>query len=188
MNDTLKNALKGTFELALFFKHGISRFPEDKRSALYSFLLPVFLLLIWVYPLKLVPTEILGQRGYFELVTIHLLILALFAAVFYLMLWLFVKYLGKTEKYWHLLIMNNFIGLISFTFIIPLEILVLLGFHSWEDIFGALIIILCYELSIAGFVIVKTLNVPWQLGASFALLGLFVHDVSQQTIYSLLGI
>lgn len=187
-NDNKIKPLLGTFELALFMAQGVERFPVTVSAAKRSFAIPIILLFLWVYPLYLVPTEVLGQRGYGELITIHGSILVLHLAVFCTLLWFIAQKLGKIEYFWSVVTMNNYVSIISFIMMLPLFIMVITGHHSWDDVFGGLLLISFYELALTAYVITRGLNVPWQFGTGLAFLSMFIWDGASTTIFALSGI
>jgi hypothetical protein len=180
--------LMGTLELALFLSKGVTRFPRSKNAAILSFIVPITLMLIWVYPTSIVPTEVMGDRSYFDILLIHISIMTLHLGLFYSALWFILSYLKYAEKFCTLICIGNFISLVSFVLIMPLCIMVVKGAYSWEEIYGALIVISCYELAICAFAITKLLEVPWQFGAGIAFLSVFIWHGVSTSIHTFLGI
>ncbi|GEM_PF-3543339 len=188
MGDREFKPLLGTFELALFMAAGVKRFPVNPRAARISFLVPIALLFFWVYPLHRVPTEILGERGYGELVLIHGGILAIHLTVFLFILWAVARQLGKAESFWPVVTMNNFCSIAGFVLMLPLFAMVIAGRHTWEEIFNALILISFYELALTAYVITRGMNVPWQFGTGLAFVSMFIANSASTTVFALAGI
>lgn len=182
------NPLLGTLELALFMDAGVKRFSNTVDAAKRSFVIPFFLMLFWVYPLSVVPTEIMGARSYGNLVFIHGLTLVLSIAISCTLLWKVAQKLEKSDKFWRVVMMINFTSLTAFAVTCPLLLSVLAGAHTWGDVFGGLILITYYELAIVAYIITRGLAVPWQFGAGLSFLFMFVDNASISTVFYLTGV
>ena len=177
----------GAFELALFMKSSIERFPSSRKAALKSFLVPLGLLFLWVYPFSVVPTDILGERTYPELILMHLMVLCLHFPLTCLLLWYLLIHLDKTDRFWRMVSIFNYANLIGFTVTAPLLITVLNGHHTWDEIFSALILISYYEVGIMAYALTRGLSVPWQFGTGLAFLSTFIWDGAWTTVFSIMS-
>jgi len=167
---------------------GVRRFPVTRQATKYSFLIPAFLLFLWVYPLYLVPTAILGERSYSEMVLIHSAILVLQVSVFFTLLWAVSKRLGKAEEFWPVVTMINCSSIAGFVLMVPLFAMVMTGHHSWEEVFNALLLVSFYELALTSYIITRGMKVPWQFGTGLAFLGMFVYHAASATVFTLIGV
>lgn len=187
-NNPKKNVWLGTLEAGLFMEKSVRLFPDDKKAGLLSFLVPLLLPFFWVYPLAVVPTQRMGDRGYFGLLSIHLPIEILVIAVFFPILWGVTKFLNKTEHFWRTVVMCNFIGIAEFALMVPLLAMVMLGIHSWDEIYAMLIVVMFYQIALTGFVIAYSLNVPWQFAGGLAFMTMFIDQSVSKTVFFLMGI
>lgn len=182
------NPLLGTFELSLFMAAGMKRFPDTAIAAKRSFVLPFFLMLFWVYPLSVVPTEIMGVRSYGDLVFIHGLSILLSLVFSCTALWFVAEKLGKADRFWRVVMMINFTSLTAFAVMFPLLLSVLAGAHSWSDVFGGFILITYYQLAIVAYIITRGFTVPWQFGGGLAFLLLFINNTATATVFYMTGV
>ena len=180
--------LLGTLELALFLPAAPSRFPPDAVLAIKSILIPAGLLFLWMYPLYVVPTDVMGERGYFELVFFHLSVLVIHLVLFLIILWKILIYLKKSEFFWLLITMNNFSSLIGFAVCAPMLIMVVKGIHSWDDVVFLLIAVSVYEFAIISYCYARALTIPWQLAVGIGFIFMFARDISWSILAKLFGI
>lgn len=183
-----KGIALGVFEVGLFLKAGVGRFPADKRAAVISFWTVAVSTLLTTILFYYAPSERLGSRSFSDLLFLYTMINALEVAVFFTGTYYVAKMLKKTVHFWQFVTAMNYALLVPALVTLPLAVTVLTGAHSWEEIYNLLIVVFFYGLALRGFVATFSMRVPWEFGASIGFFAMFIHQAVAETVFALWGI
>lgn len=175
----------GALELGLFMKQGIGRFSPDFQTMLKSFLIPLALL-----PLSFVALYYSqGQRP--EIASIPYEYLAfLFIGKFVLctalglvLLYAFAKYYDRLDSFFLAVSAGNWAGLVPTALFLPALFSMMMGWHSWEDIYPVMIVFSIYGYALSAFIITHALRIPWEMGGFLAICGMAINETGFDVVF-----
>ncbi len=181
--------LLGAFEIIIFMKQGLKRFDGTAKETLLS-----FSILLITMPLSYLATDIKKPLGAEDFSTNYIyfvgtVISVVSFVVSLLLLFAFAKYVTKnTKKIWLFYTIFNWVVAVF----IPIAILLYyLKFNEMLDkrmVEDINIFLTLYGYVIAGFVIYRIFNPPWELAAAFACGILVIDQVIYDLIFTIAGI
>ena len=168
----IKNNLLGCFEIFLFMRKGVERFSPSQKAALKSCIwIPVFL------PLTLFVISFQNEgtpNGLFYL--FYPMKVCVVLGSFYGIVYLISKYCEKQEHFFRFVTIINWINVPLILLIMP-AIFVLVSAQTYGAVESYALFLTIVSHILTGFIATHALRLPWQLGATIAIIGIGVHDI-----------
>ena len=175
------NKLLGCFEITLFMKTGINRFPPEKRDAIKSFLVPLLL----APPTLMI--LVLKSPGYPVglLFALHGARIILVTVLFLFLMYHFSKHLDRKNGFFQFVSVGNWMNIPVFLLLIPILVVLLTGGTIEGSIESYAIVITLLSYILTGFVATHTLRIPWEMGGAIAVISMFINQTSLQMVIDL---
>ncbi len=177
---TVKEKLKGAFDLTFLFGKGIQPFEAEgtKSHALKSMWIPAALyplgvFMAWVYPPQ-------GMHdGSYPFSQIFMTVTAAYLLGFFATLgfgWTFAYALKQRDRFWLFVQAGNWVS-IPFTLVtLPIAAMMVFDVMPREEMDRIAVIITCYGFIVSGCVAYKAFRVPWELAGALACMTLFINQ------------
>jgi hypothetical protein len=177
---TVKDKIKGAFDLTFLFGKGIKPFETEgtKAHAIKSMIIPAALYPLGVVTAWFYPPQGMHDGTYpFSQIMVTLTAAYLFGFVATLGLgWVFAYALKQQERFWLFVQASNWTS-IAFTLVtIPVLLMMIFNIMPREEMDRIAVIITCYGFIITGCVAYKSFRVPWELAGALACMTLFINQ------------
>lgn len=190
MGVTVKEKLKGSFDLVFMFGRGIEPFEKDKSMAaglkslwICAILFPFGLVSAWLWPpedLKTVakPQVLLTLTG--ETIV--------GMATSFLVLWLGAIALDRRDRFWLTFQASNWVGIPLSLIGLPFVLLAASGWYPREKMDSIFTILTCYSFLVSACVCYRGLKINWELAGFLACFGYVIGKAIQDLADTLNGV
>lgn len=186
---SVKDKIKGGFDLILLFGKGIKPFEEDagKAAALKSLWIPVLLypiapLVAWFYP------PIGMQDGSYPYSQIFLNVTAFYVLSFIVstgMVWLFGYWLKQEERFWLWLQACNWVSIPMLVISLPVAAAMIFDWLPREQLDRISVIVTLYSFLVGACIVFRSYKINWELAGSMACMMLFANQQVWNLLYTL---
>ena len=186
---SVKDKLKGGFDLILLFGKGIKPFEEDpgKAAALRSMWIPLVLyplapLMAWFYP------PIGMQDGSYPYSQIFMNVTAFYVLSYVVsagMVWLFGFWLKQEDRFWLWLQAGNWTAIPLLIVTLPLGAAMIFDWMPREELDRISVIVTLYSFLVGACIMFRSYKINWELAGSMACMMLFANQQVWNLLYTL---
>lgn len=188
MKQKIIRYLQGSMEMALFMRSGIDFFPNDRREALWSFIVPLLCIPPTLFYAVAAKPDSLATLSPAQICVALTLKATLSVAVFLYAIWFFSGWVGKRENYWRFVTTGNWVSVIMLIILAPFLIFDANNWAAQETIRAMLIILSLYGYAVTGYIATRALNIPWMLGGAVGIFELFISETFYDIIKAYYGV
>jgi hypothetical protein len=184
---SVKEKIKGGFDLILLFGRGIKPFAENptKEAALKSMWIPIVLypiapLVAWFYP------PIGMHEGGFAYSQIFLNVTAFYILSFVVtaaIVWLFGYWLKQTDGFWLWLQAHNWVSIPMLVVSLPIAAAMIFDWVPREELDRISVIVTMYGFLVSACIVFRSYKINWELAGSLACMSLFVNQQVWNLLY-----
>ena len=163
MTQSLKDSLRGCYEIPLFLKEGIERFENSRAAFLQSLLIPLLLI-----PMQLPVAGSDPELAQYPLLTVVVILsyrVIVSTAFFLGGVWLLTWPLERNDRFYRFATASNWIGLTGYVLLLPYFILIMTGAFSAEQLGTFLLFLIGFFMTLTAFTARHALNVHWAIAA-----------------------
>lgn len=193
MKDMIIKKLRATLDFALFIKGGEKAFHGTTlKGMIYSYIIPILFLPYGIWGLSMTHntelqtlSELEGMRNYSfnEYIMISFVKAILVTLISLFILYMFSKFMERTEHFFALVAAGNWMSVIGFFIYLPMTIMVMAGDPEWMSVYMIATITILYSLAISAFSIWRILNIPWEMGTAIAILMLGIGETANKIVH-----
>jgi hypothetical protein len=189
---TVKEKIKGGFDLVFLFGRGIKPFQEEgtKEAALRSLWIPFFLypiapLMAWFYP------PIGMQDGSYPYSQIFMTVTAFYIlsiVVNLSLVWLFAYWLKQEDRFWLCMQASNWVSIPMTIITLPIALAMIFDWIPREEMDRISVIVTCYSFLVGACITLRSFKINWELAGFLACMSLFACQQVWNGLYKLQGI
>lgn len=168
----LRRHAQGCFELCLFMKSGVTFFEDSKTAQRFSFLL-IFLLMPVGMPLLFYAPDYADIPAMQKIMSYFLRFFTAWPA--YLVCMYFItRWLGVRDRYRLFTIVYNWLAFPQALLTLVALLLLIVGNHPWEAVYGYLVFILLFGVTVTSYSITHILRVHPVMAIGLTILSLVI--------------
>ncbi len=185
MTQSLKDSLRGCYEIPLFLKEGIERFENTRSAFLQSLLIPLILI-----PLQLPVAGSDPELAQYAFLTILVILsyrVIVSTAFFLGGVWLLTWPMERKDRFYRFATASNWIGLTGYVLLLPYFILIMTGTFTPEQLGTFLLFLIGFFIAMTTFTARHALNVHWVVAAMIGMGALLCEILAAIMIGGLQG-
>lgn len=180
---SVKQALLGCLEIPLFMSSGVRRFSDKREFAIFSFLVPLFLIIPTAFLSQINPDFQARSFGSNLLRLFELFILS--SIMFFTIVYFCFQALERQSEFFKFMGALNWLNLSFFLINLPFNLLVYTHVYTFKEMHNLLIFLMFFAVTCNAFLTTHLVRINWMLATSLSILALLVEDSVMKTLSEL---